>query len=338
MVDALSIVRFRSAIKETMDIAFLFWAISDGDDLENYSVISGGVIYKNTNDEDLEKVVDMIKNLNEGTNLEEYLDVEGILKYFVANIFLVNLDSYSGGMYHNYYLYEKGGKFTIIPWDLNLSFAGHNLNSSERAINFPIDSPVTGTLESAPLIGKLLEVEEYKEMYHGYLEEIVNDYINSGVFNKTVIKIDKLIADYVKIDATTFYTYEEFKNSIPEILTFVEDRANSIEAQLLGTQYSETYGNMATKLNLTSLGSMGMGNKGDKKNKGEVSNLENKNDVAALNMNNIKPDDMRSDKMNLENMQDISMKNYVIEILISVVIIIFGLIFSYKFRRKRHRI
>ncbi|MDO7203576.1 CotH kinase family protein [Paraclostridium bifermentans] len=40
------------------------------------------------------------------------------------NTFLVNLDSYSGGMYHNYYLYEKDGVSEILPWDLNMSFGG----------------------------------------------------------------------------------------------------------------------------------------------------------------------------------------------------------------------
>jgi len=49
-------------------------------------------------------------------------------------------------------------------------------------VNFPIDNPVTGNLENAPLIGKLLEVPEYKERYHGYLREIVEKYIYSGVY------------------------------------------------------------------------------------------------------------------------------------------------------------
>ena len=83
---------------------------------------------KTTTEADYQKIVDMIKNLNKGANLEEYLNVEEILKYFAVNTFLVNLDSYSGGMYHNYYLYENNGKCQILPWDLNLSFAGFGAN------------------------------------------------------------------------------------------------------------------------------------------------------------------------------------------------------------------
>ena len=91
----------------------------------------------------------MIKNLNEGTDLEKYLDVDEILRYFAVNTFLVNLDSYAGSMKHNYYLYEENDIFQILPWDFNLSFAGFQMNDGKKAINFPIDSPVTDTLENS---------------------------------------------------------------------------------------------------------------------------------------------------------------------------------------------
>lgn len=309
--------------------------VYNGDELENYSTIAEGAVYKDTDDKDLEKVVEMIKNLNEGTNLEDYLDVENILKYFAVNTFLVNLDSYSGGMYHNYYLYENNGKFTIIPWDLNLSFGAHNVKSAEEAINFPIDSPVTGTLENSPLIGKLLEVEEYKEMYHSYLEKIVNEYISSGVFNERVNKVYNLIDDYVKMDKTAFYTYEEFKSSIPEILIFAEDRATSIEEQMLGNQPSETYGNISTTLNLEALGTMNMGNKGNGNDKSEFGNLNN-NKVEPLNMNNMKPDNIDLGNMKPDNIGLGNIKNYSVKMFIFIVITILGLLFSYKFKRKKY--
>ncbi len=48
------------------------------------------------------------------------LDVYEVLRYFAANTFLVNLDSYVSNMNHNYYLYEKDGIVSILPWDYNL--------------------------------------------------------------------------------------------------------------------------------------------------------------------------------------------------------------------------
>jgi hypothetical protein len=230
-----------------------------GDSASNYSGIKDYVVTKATTDNDFKKVIEMIKNLNSGTDLEKYLDVDEILRYFAINTFLVNLDSYAGGMYHNYYLYEKDGNFKVLPWDLNMSFAGMSMNDASKAINFPIDKPVTTSLENAPLIGKLLEVPEYKERYHKYLNEIVNKYINSGKYEASVAKVYELINGYVKNDATSFYTYEDFKKSIPVLTAFGEDRAESIAAQLKGDQPSTEYGNILTTVDLSLLGSMQMG-------------------------------------------------------------------------------
>lgn len=230
------------------------------DNKDSYSDIFDNAVFKTTTDSDEDKVIEMIKNLNEGTNLEEYLNVDEILRYFAVNTFLVNLDSYASNMKHNYYLYERDGVFEIIPWDYNLSFGAFNIGSASSAINFPIDSPVTDSLENSPLIGKLLEVDEYKETYHKYLQEIV-DYVNDGTYENTILQVNELISDYVKNDATAFYTYEEYEASLPELINFGIDRAKSISAQLDGSQPSTSYGTIETTVNLTTMGSQGGGNK-----------------------------------------------------------------------------
>ncbi|NFN87334.1 spore coat protein CotH [Clostridium sporogenes] len=266
--------------------------------IDSYSALRDSAVFKTTTDKDFEKVIKMIKNLNNGTNLKKYLNVEEILKYFAVNTFLVNLDSYSGGMYHNYYLYEKNGVCEILPWDLNMSFAGFSVSNGTKAINFPIDSPVTGNLENAPLIGKLLEVDEYKELYHEYLEKLANEYFNNGTFANSVANIDKLISSYVKTDATAFFTYKEYKNSIPELLTFGKDRTKSVLAQLSGEQSSTKYGNMSTTLNLKALGeqSMGGGMKGDNQKQ------DAGNGVPNMNGDNHNQSDGNS-MPNMKNMQ-----------------------------------
>ena len=122
------------------------------DNKDSYSDILENEVFKTTTDSDKDKVIEMIKNLNEGTNLEEFLNVDEILRYFAVNTFLVNLDSYASNMKHNYYLYERDGVFEILPWDYNLSFGAFNIGTASNAINFPIDSPVTDSLENSPLI------------------------------------------------------------------------------------------------------------------------------------------------------------------------------------------
>lgn len=73
-------------------------------------------------DNDKDRLIASLKQLNEGTNLDEVLDVDALLRYFVVHNFVDNYDSYTGTMLHNYYLYEEDGKLTMLPWDYNLAF------------------------------------------------------------------------------------------------------------------------------------------------------------------------------------------------------------------------
>lgn len=91
------------------------------EDIQDYT----GIGLK-TNEDNIEqsKFVEMLDAINNGGDIEKYLDVDEMLRYFAVNTALVNLDSYQGNMKHNYYLYEQNGKFSIIPWDYNMSFGG----------------------------------------------------------------------------------------------------------------------------------------------------------------------------------------------------------------------
>ena len=283
------------------------------DEVSSYSIVRDSAVFKRTTDSDFKKVINMYKNLNDGTNLEDVLDVEEVLKYFAVNTYLVNLDSYSGAMYHNYYLYENNGICQILPWDLNLSFGGFsgmgskgNSSGTSSIINFPIDNPVSGNLEDMPLIGKLLEVDEYKELYHSYLQQIADEYFNSGYYDDLVNKLDSMINNYVKEDPTAFCTYEEYEASIPEMITFGEDRTKSILAQLNGEQPSTTYGNIESTINTSALSSKigGAGGRGPGENKEDtaVNNENNKFDMPNNNLdNNNEKNDLEDNSIENQN-------------------------------------
>lgn len=255
----------------------------NGNDISNYSAIFDNAIFKTTDSDDYTKILDMIEHLDTMEDIESYLNVDEVLRYFAANTFLVNLDSYASNMNHNYYLYEDDGVVSILPWDYNLSFGGFQAGSASSAINFPIDSPVSGTLEDNPLIANLLEVDEYKELYHQYLNEIVNNFVNNGTYEMLVTKTDTLISDYVKNDATAFYTFDEYTEAVSNLLNFVLDRSTSISAQLYGSQPSTSTGTIETTVNLTAMGQQGGGN-----NKGGMvgMNMAFNKDTAENSTNN----------------------------------------------------
>ena len=185
------------------------------DNIESYSGIELVTDSKNGDDTEL---VAMIKALNEGSDLDSYLDIDEILRYFAVNTVLVNMDSYQGNFKHNYYLYEEDGVFSILPWDFNMSFGGFSMGGTGGELtSLYIDSPLSGTtLAERPLIGKLLEVEEYKELYHRYLEEFINGPFTVENMNKEIEHVANMIRPYLEQDPTKFYSMEQFEQALTE--------------------------------------------------------------------------------------------------------------------------
>lgn len=204
------------------------------DEIDSYSDIFDNASFDPT-DEDKKRVITALEKLGDGQELETYIDVDACLRYFAAQTFIVNMDSYYSNLKHNYYLYENNGQLTILPWDLNLAFGGFQSAGAAEAVNSAVDTPMGGSLEeSRPLFGKLMEVEEYKELYHSYLNEIVEGYVNSGQFTTTLSRVKNLISPYVDKDTTAFYSYSEYEEGIETLKAFVLLRAESVSKQLKG--------------------------------------------------------------------------------------------------------
>ncbi|WP_306575011.1 CotH kinase family protein [Anaerotruncus massiliensis (ex Togo et al. 2019)] len=241
--------------------------VYSGDDPESYAAVFENAVFR-TSDEDERRVVEALAHLDSGENLEAYIDVDEVLRYFAANVFLVNLDSYLSNLKHNYYLYEEDGRLSMLPWDYNLSFGAHQLRSASDAVNFPIDDPYSGTsAEKSPILQKLLEVEEYRARYHGYLRQIAEDYVGGGRLTDTIERVSRLISPHVQTDATALYSYEEYDTAVVNLKLYVLLRAESVLGQLDGSIPSTGEGQKAdpsalvdaSALNFSAMGGMNMG-------------------------------------------------------------------------------
>lgn len=239
------------------------------DDPESYHNIFDNNITKPGNDDEA-RLISAIKAIDEGQDLESCIDVDEVLRYTACNVFLVNLDSYFSNMGHNYILTENGGRLAMLPWDYNLSFGTHTVHSASDAVNYPIDTVFSGvSAENRPIIGKLLEVEEYRDRYHQYLRQIAEEYVGSGLFAETIDNLHSEIDSYVQNDTTAFTTYDQYLAGMEALKTFGALRSQSILGQLDGTvpateeQQSGSESLVdASALDLSALGSMGMGGGG----------------------------------------------------------------------------
>ncbi|ETA82621.1 CotH kinase family protein [Youngiibacter fragilis] len=199
------------------------------DEEESYK---GLEIKTNEDDYDFSKVTELLKAIETGVDLPEHLDVDSALRYIAANTALMNFDSYLGNFGHNYYLYEVDGKFSILPWDYNMSFGGFGMGVSSASSVY-IDEPVQGSLSSRPLVQVLLSNEGYLEAYHSYLEEIAENYLSEEYLGKRIGEIDSLIGDLVRTDPTSFYTYAEYQENISDV---TEEELEEIQSGQVETE------------------------------------------------------------------------------------------------------
>lgn len=191
------------------------------------------------------RFIDVLNNEPDETfprEIEKVLDVDEALRFLAVETMLVCLDSYLGrGV--NYYLYEIDGRFQLIPWDLNESFGTYKCGlDKDEIIGFYIDEPTCGPVAERPLIDRLLAHEPYRDVYHGYLEEMLAGPFSVGAMNLRIDELSDMIRPYVEADDLRFHSVADFETNLSEdvgrffgLKSFVADRGESVWQQLEGT-------------------------------------------------------------------------------------------------------
>lgn len=206
------------------------------DNAESYSTIWDGAIFDCT-DSDKNRVIEALKKLCDSDSsyetLSRYIDVENLARYMAVHSFSVNLDSLSGNMTHNYYLYEQGGMLNLLPWDYNLAFGGFHSGNAGSVINFSILWPFSNmSEEDRQLFANLLNCTEFKTQYYDNLKKLAADYVLSGRFEERVKTIRTAIDASVKTDPTAFYSYSDYEAAQKVLLKTVNLRAQSVLKQI----------------------------------------------------------------------------------------------------------
>ena len=214
---------------------------------------------------DKARLIASLKQLSEQTDLEDVLEIDEVLRYFVVHNFVVNGDSYTGSMIHNYYLHESDGKLSMIPWDYNLGYGTFQGNDATEAVNDPIDTPLSvGSGDSRPMADWIFASEEYTQQYHALFEEFLDRFDLDAMISETAA----LIAPFVEKDPTSFCTCEEFEAGVETLRQFCALRCESVRGhQLDGTIPATDEGQTAdpaalvdaSALTLSDMGSMGGG-------------------------------------------------------------------------------
>lgn len=175
--------------------------------LENFEVKFGS-------DDSLSHIAELqqaINALNASNykSIEQIMDVQSFLRGFAVNAAMCNYDSYNGQMAHNYYLVYSGGKMHYVCWDYNLSLG--NFMDYGASVNSDIKTAVYQTTVSDRPLLKLLDIDEYRRAYEGYVKQIMQYYANP---EQRVSAIAAQIRSHVQADPRFFFTADQFERNI----------------------------------------------------------------------------------------------------------------------------
>ncbi len=227
---------YRSLDAENADVALKYI----DDNPENYPGIFENAKFK-ISQADQKRLIESLKTLSTGENLETAINVDEVLRYFTVQVFVMNWDSYLGRTGHNYFLYEKDGVLSILPWDYNLAFGTYALGMTDPItdpnvlINYPINTPAEGQyMLNRPLYHHLMKHDAYFSRYHAYFDDYLSEYFENGRFEDTLCRMENLISSYVRKDPTAFCSFEDHQLAVDTLEQVCLLRAQSIRKQLRG--------------------------------------------------------------------------------------------------------
>lgn len=240
------------------------------DDPDSYANIFDNAKTK-VKKKDQARLIEALKKLSEGDT--SAVDTDAVAMYMAVHNFLCNGDSYTGSMVHNYYLYEKDGVMSMIPWDYNLAFGGFTVDSDATGtVNTAIDTLVSGGDDSdRPMAGWITASDESLALYHEKYQQFIDTVFTSGWFESEFDRVSAMIAPYVEKETRAFYSYEEFQTAADTLKTFCLKRAQSVQGQLDGSIPATSAAQQgsdalidASELSITAMGGMNNGKGGDR--------------------------------------------------------------------------
>ncbi len=174
--------------------------------------------YEMKSDTGWEALIYLVQELNEPqVPLDSILDIDLTLWMLAFNNVLVNLDSYTGDLCHNYFLYQrKDGRFVPLIWDLNLSFGGFRRvqhASLEDAEMMQLDPMLQRDNPQRPLIYQLLKNPHYEKIYVAHIQTILDDFFLNGRYIKLMDQWHALIRSAVQAEQMPLYSFDLFEQN-----------------------------------------------------------------------------------------------------------------------------
>lgn len=178
----------------------------------------------------------LLAALEKGEGFEHYLDMDEILRFFACTAALGGNASILTEQ-SNFLLYDNGGKFVLLPWDLSEAFCAFlNGNGIDH---FELDNR---SGDPNPLFELIMQNPENREKYHAFIREINDTFLSPERIEPYLLSLIRQVAPYLLRDRTIFRNVTDLEKAMTtgnvlyseNLLAVLDEIHIQLQAQLDG--------------------------------------------------------------------------------------------------------
>ena len=190
---------------------------------------------QNVSEKDRSRLIRALKNLTNGTDVGAAVDTDEVIAYFAVHNFVVSWNSYTGETAGNYYLYEKRGRLSMLPWDYSSAFGTYRSEDAGRMINYPVDTPLLKGLSGRrPMFDWIMKDQRYVTAYHSAMRELIDRYSGENDISHRLKQVEAMLIPYIERDQNKFASEAAFSKGVDTLISFWMLRSESVLGQLNG--------------------------------------------------------------------------------------------------------
>ena len=228
--DGSSGIRDTMAIVKPDDIKLIYI----DDDPASYPNIFNNAS-QNVTGRDRAQLIKSLKILSTETDVIRAVDTDEVIAYFAVHNFVVSWNSYTGETAGNYFLYEKRGLLSMLPWDYSSAFGTYRSADATRMVNYPVDTPLLkGLSGKRPMFDWIMKDQRYVTAYHSAMRELIDRYSGDNDISFRLKETETMLIPYIERDQNKFASETAFQKGVDTLISFWKLRSESVRAQLDG--------------------------------------------------------------------------------------------------------
>ena len=190
---------------------------------------------QNVTGRDRAELIRALKTLSTGADVSSAVDIDEVIAYFAVHNFVVSWNSYTGDTAGNYFLYEKRGHLSMLPWDYSSAFGTYRSGDATKMINYPVDTPLLkGLSGNRPMFDWIMKDQRYVTAYHAAMRDLIDRYSGENDISFELKQIEAMLTPYIERDQNKFASETAFHKGVDTLISFWKLRSESVENQLSG--------------------------------------------------------------------------------------------------------